>query len=65
MNICFDYLISPNEKPAVKAFSLTVLENLSNSYPEIKQELKTVIEDRWNYETAAFHSRARKILKHL
>ncbi len=65
MNICFDFIISPTEKPAIKAFSLTVLENLSKEYPEIKQELKTVIEDRWDYETAAFHSRAKKILKNL
>ena len=63
MNICFDYIMSPTEKPAVKAFSLTVLENLSKIYPEIKQELKTVIEDRWDYESAAFKFRARKILK--
>jgi hypothetical protein len=63
MNLCFDWLISPTEKPAVKAFSLTVLDNLSNQYPEIKQELKTIIEDRWELETAAFHSRGRKILK--
>ena len=65
MNICFDFIISPTEKPAIKAFSLTVLENLSKEYPEIKQELKTVIEDRWDYETAAFHSRAKIILKNL
>ncbi len=65
MNICFDFLISPTEKPAIKAFSLTVLENLSKEHPEIKQELKTVIEDRWDYETAAFKARARKILKKL
>ena len=65
MNICFDFLISPTEKPAIKAFSLTVLENLSKIYPEIKQELKTIIKDRWDYETAAFRSRARKILKRI
>lgn len=65
MNTCFDYIISPTEKPAVKAFSLTVLENLSKQYPDIKQELKTVIEDRWDFETVAFHSRAKKILKKL
>ncbi len=63
MNLCFDYIISPEEKPAVKAFSLTVLQNLSKQYPEIKQELKTIIEDRWEFETAAFWSRAKKILK--
>ena len=65
MNLCFDYILDPTEKIAVKAFSLTVLRNLSQLYPEIKQELRTIIEDRWEFETAAFHSRAKKILKEI
>jgi hypothetical protein len=65
MNICFGYISDPQEKVAVKAFSLTVLQNLCRQYPEIRQELKTIIEDRWDYETAAFRSRAKKILKEL
>ena len=65
MTLCFDYLLSLDEEIAVKAFSLTVLNNLSILYPEIKQELKTIIEDRWEFETAAFHSRAKKILKEI
>jgi hypothetical protein len=62
MDICFGYISSPAEKPAVKAFSLTVLHNLSKEYPEIKQELKTIIENRWDFESAAFRSRAQQIL---
>lgn len=62
MDTCFTYISSPNEAAAVKAFSLTILENLSAIYPDIQQELKTIIEERWDYETAAFKSRARKIL---
>src|SRR5882672_1659354 len=46
MNSCFDFIADPDEEVAVKAFSLTVLENLSRQYPEIKPELKTIIEDR-------------------
>ena len=65
MNLCFNYISSPDEKPAVKASALTVLQNLSTQYPEIKQELKTIIEDRWEFESVAFKSRARKILKGL
>lgn len=65
MNLCFDYIIDPTEKPAVKAFSLTVLQNLTKTYPEIKQELKMIIEDRWDHESAAFKSRAKRILKDL
>ena len=63
MDTCFRYIASPDEAVAVKAFSLTILENLSHQYPEIKNELKLLIEERWDYETAAFHSRAKKILK--
>ena len=63
MDICFRYLSSPEEPVAIKAFSLTVLHNLSKQYPEIKNEIKLVIEERWEHETAAFHSRAKKFLK--
>jgi hypothetical protein len=65
MNLCFDYINSQDEAIAVKAFSLGILQNLSKQYPDIKQELKTIIESRWDYESAAFRSRAKKILKEL
>lgn len=65
MNLCFEYVCDPQEKAAVKAFSLTVLENLSKQYPEIKPELKTIIEERWDTEGPAFRSRAKKIMKKL
>lgn len=63
MNTCFGFIESMTEKPAIKAFALTVLYNLSKQYPDIRPELKAIIEDRWEYETAAFRSRGRKILK--
>lgn len=63
MNLCFTYISDPKEKPAVKAFSLTVLQKLAEQYPDIKNELKVVIESQWENESAAFRSRAKKILK--
>jgi len=63
MNICFGFIASPEQPAAIKAFSLTILEHLAESYPEIVPELKLIIEERWPYETPAFHSRAKKILK--
>ncbi|TDO25171.1 hypothetical protein [Sediminibacterium goheungense] len=63
MNSCFAFIENPVTPAAIKAFSLTVLFNLSQQYPEIKQELKLIIEERWDTETAAFKSRGRKILK--
>jgi hypothetical protein len=65
MNKCFEYISSNSTPVAIKAFSLTVLENLSKHYPGISQELKLVIEERMPHETAAFSSRAKKILKKL
>ncbi len=63
MNQCFDFIADPQQLPAIKAFSLTVLEHLATDYPEIIPEIKLIIEDRWEHETPAFHSRARKLLK--
>ncbi len=63
MDACFSFICDVQEKAAVKAFSLTILEQLAIEYPEILPEIITVIEERWEFETAAFHSRARKILK--
>lgn len=62
MNSCFNFITDIREKPAVKAFSLTILNKLADDYPEIRQELKTIIEERWDMESPAFRSRARKLL---
>jgi len=65
MTACFGFIESMTEKPAIKAFALTVLYNLSRQYPDIRAELTVIIEERWDYETPAFKSRGRKILKAL
>lgn len=65
MNTCFAFIESHQAEAAIKAFSLTVLEHMTIDYPDIKPELKLIIEERWPHETPAFHSRARKILKKL
>lgn len=63
MDICFNYLQSPTEEVAVKAFSLTVLGNLAKLYPEIIPEIKVIIEEQLPHQTAAFKSRAKQFLK--
>ena len=65
MSSCFEFISDPQTPIAVKADSLTVLDNLAGIYPEIKPELKLIIEERWPHETAAFRSRGKKILKKL
>jgi len=63
MTLCFDFIQSNETAVAIKAFSLRILKNLSKQYPEIKSEIKTIIEERWEHETAAFKSRAKDFLK--
>ena len=63
MEICFQYLASPAEAVAIKAFSLTVLNNLSKKYPEIIGEIKLLIEEQLPYQSAAFKSRAKLFMK--
>ena len=65
MTICFNFISDINTPVAVKAFSLTILDNFLKGYPEIASELKLIIEERWENETPAFRSRARKILRKL
>ena len=65
MNICFDYLASPTEAVAIKAFSMTVLANMAKDYPEIITELKLIIEEQYAHQTAAFKGRAKKLFNDL
>lgn len=62
MNSCFELLADPKETIAVRVFSMTVLSNLSKSYPDIRQELKAIVYDIMEQEASAgFKSRARKL----
>lgn len=63
MDRCFRYIEDLQEKPAIKAFALTVLYNLSQHYPEIVPEIKAIIADRLEYETPAFRARAKIFLR--
>ncbi len=63
MDTCFQYIATPGEPVAVKAFSLTVLEGLALQYPDIIPEIKLLIEENYDRETAAFKSRAKRLLK--
>lgn len=63
MDICFKFLESPTEALAVKVFSMSVLGNIAMKYPDIRQELKLIIEDQLPHQTAGFKSRAKRVLK--
>src|ERR1700743_3107388 len=54
MSTCFEFIQSPETPIAVKAVSLTILANLATVYPEIRAELKLIIEEQWEQATPAF-----------
>ena len=62
MDSCFSFIQNRKTPIAAKAFSMTILFNLSKIYPEIQNELQIIIEENIDFETAAFKSRAKKIL---
>lgn len=60
---CFHLLASNSQPVAVKVFSMTVLANICLKVPELKHELKILIEDQMPYGSAGFKSRGKKVLK--
>jgi hypothetical protein len=65
LDTCFG-LVQDRQIPiAVRAYSLTILYKLSKIYPEIRNELRVVIEENMPFEKPAFISRGRKILAKL
>ena len=64
-DLCFGYLSSAKEPVAVKAFSMTVLLKIVQHYPELKEELKNLIEDQMPFGSAGFQSRGKRVLKAL
>ena len=65
LNICFEFILSPTETVVVKVHAMQIIANLSKEHPDIKGELKSVIEDQLPKSTAAFRARAKRILKEM
>lgn len=63
MDICFRFLLNKKEPVAIRVFSMQVLANLSRRYPEIRPELRVIIEDELPFAKPGFASRGRKILR--
>jgi hypothetical protein len=63
MDCCFRFIETPGEAVAVKAFSITILGNLAQQYPDIIPELKTLLEDQLPHQKPAFVHRAKQVIK--
>ncbi len=62
---CFRFLRNPREPIAIRVFSMTVLSNLTQENPELKNELIPIIEDYLPFSSAGFRSRGMRVLKEL
>lgn len=65
VNACFRLLSDPTELVAAKVFSMTVLANIAREQPGLANEIRTQIELQYDLSTAAFRSRAKKVIKML
>jgi hypothetical protein len=52
--ICFQLLASRIEPVAVKVFSMTVITNITKDEPGLKDELRVLIKEQMDIESAAF-----------
>jgi hypothetical protein len=65
IDVCFKWINEPEKTVAVKIFCMDILSKHLNIYPELAYELKSVIEDQFEKNSAGFKSRGRKTLKYL
>ena len=62
---CFELIISEKAAVALRAFSITVAYRITNYYPELKKELKLVLDDLVDHSSPAIRSRGGKTHKKL
>ena len=65
VDVCFKFLISKEEPVAVKVFAMTVLTTIAKQNPDLKHEIKIVIEDMIPYGSPGIRVRGKKMLREL
>ncbi len=65
VSLCFEYIYSGLEKPAVKAYSLDILFMAARQEPGLIPELVARINSRLPEESTSFNTRGRKIIHQL
>jgi len=60
--LCFEFITSGKEPVAIKAYSIGILDKIGDEIPEIRHELKLILQELIPYESAGFKARAKRIL---
>ena len=63
LNFCFDQLLDQNSAIAIHIYSIELIYQSLKFYPELKNELQIIIEDKLPFASAGFKSRGSKILR--
>lgn len=62
---CFNYLENPKAEAAHRIYALNIIFESTSKYPEIKNELKNIIEFHYDEGSAGFKASCRNTLKQL
>ncbi len=62
---CFSYMVSELYPVAVKVHAMQIIYNHVRLYPELKDELRMVIEDQAENNTVGFKARGKRIMQQL
>lgn len=65
IDLCFRYLVSELYPLAVKVHAMQIIYNHVLLYPELKDELVTVLEDQMENNTVGFLARGRRLIKQM
>ena len=65
IDLCFSYLVSELYPLAVKVHAMQIVYNHVLIYPELKDELVTVLEDQMENNTVGFLARGRRLIKQM
>lgn len=64
-DICYQWLMDKHAPIAVKVHCMQILFNISEVEPDLKHELRLIIEELTDHESAALRSRSQYLMKKL
>ena len=64
-SLAIDWMLSPTKAVALKVHCMSIACTIAMPIPELREELAIVIKDQIEFNTPAFLSRGRKVLKQL
>ena len=65
LDISFKHMENPVAEPALRMYSMNIIFATTSVYPELKNELRNIIEFHYEEGSAGFKAGSRKILKNL